>query len=89
MIVIASASHAIVVGGLVLKFDIVSVYVSVDPFATNPVGLWFTRSFRAVSLQPGGDWAFGFRELTRTTRRETSCGPAPETARSEPLWARA
>jgi hypothetical protein len=36
--VIASASQAFVVGGLLLVFDIVSVYVSVDPFATKPVG---------------------------------------------------
>jgi hypothetical protein len=35
---IVSASQAVVVGGLVLVFDSVSVYVSVDPFATKPVG---------------------------------------------------
>jgi hypothetical protein len=35
---IVSASQAVVVGGLVLVFDMVSVYVSVDPFTTKPVG---------------------------------------------------
>ena len=35
---IVSASQASVVGELVLTFDIVSVYVSVDPFKTKPVG---------------------------------------------------
>ena len=35
---IVSASQAVVVNGLVLVFDMVSVYVSVDPFATEPVG---------------------------------------------------
>jgi hypothetical protein len=38
VILIVSASQASVVGGLLLTFDIVSVYVSVDPFATKPVG---------------------------------------------------
>ena len=36
---IVSASHASVVGGLLLRFDTVIVYVSVEPFTTNPVGL--------------------------------------------------
>jgi hypothetical protein len=35
---IVSASQAVVVDGLVLVFDMVSVYVSVDPFTTKPVG---------------------------------------------------
>jgi hypothetical protein len=35
---IVSPSQAVVVGGLLLVFDMVSVYVSVDPFRTKPVG---------------------------------------------------
>lgn len=89
VIVIESALHAMVAGGLLLVFDNVSAYVSVDPFATNPVGAWFTKSLRAVSLQPGGDWAFGFRERRRAMRRGTSCGCAPEIVREVPLWASA
>jgi hypothetical protein len=38
VMLIVSASQAVVVGGLLLVFDMVSVYVSVDPFTTKPVG---------------------------------------------------
>ncbi len=86
---IVSASQASVVGGLLLTFETVIVYVSVDPFTTKPVGLWTTMSLRAVSLQPPGDWELGILERTFTTRCETSCWPADATARNEPLWARA
>ncbi len=38
VMLIVSASHAVVVGGLLLLFDIVRMYVSVEPFTMKPVG---------------------------------------------------
>ena len=87
---IVSASQARVVGGSLLTFDTVIVYVSVEPFTTKPVGSWMTMSFRAVSLQPAGDCEFGLLERTWVTRRATSTWPVGGgAARRCALWARA
>jgi hypothetical protein len=87
---IVSASQARVPPpGLLLTFDTVIVYVSVEPFTTKPVGSWMTMSFRAVSLQRGGDCEFGVRERTWVTRRAMSAWPVAGAARRCALWARA
>jgi hypothetical protein len=87
---IVSASQARVPPpGLLLTFDTVIVYVSVEPFTTKPVGSWTTMTFRAVSLQKGGDCEFGLRERTWVTRRAMSSWPVAEAARRCALWARA